>query len=27
MLFSEILPKDVPFAMINKELTKKELES
>ena len=25
MLFSEILPKDVPFAMINKELTKKEL--
>jgi len=25
MLFSEILPKNVPFAMINKELTKKEL--
>ncbi len=25
MLFSDILPKDVPFAMINKELTKKEL--
>ncbi len=25
MLFSEILPKNVPFTMINKELTKKEL--
>ena len=25
VLFSEILPKNVPFAMINKELTKKEL--
>jgi DNA-directed RNA polymerase subunit beta' len=25
MLFSEILPKNVPFVMINKELTKKEL--
>ncbi len=25
VLFSEILPKDVPFSMINKEMTKKEL--
>ncbi len=25
IIFSEILPKDIPFSMINKELTKKEL--
>ena len=25
VIFSEILPKDIPFSMINKEMTKKEL--